>query len=603
MKHLSYLNKYFAKYKWHFISGIIFIAVSNVFGVLPPQVIRLAFDLVKENIGFYQLFEGFELQSRFYKVFSAGLLFFGIAVLVLALLKGWFMFLMRQTIIVMSRKIEFDLKNEMYDHYQKLSLAFYKRSNTGDLMSRITEDVSRVRMYLGPALMYSINLVVLFVMVIATMISVNPLLTLYVLTPLPILSLSIYYVNNIINKKSEVIQEQLSKLTTAAQEIYSGIRVIKAYVQESHVAKFFDNESEEYKNRSLGLARVEAFFFPLMMLLIGLSTILTIYVGGIEVMKGRITTGNIAEFVIYINMLTWPVTAIGWVASIVQRAAASQKRINQFLNTEPDIVSPSDVKIEIKGDVRFENVSFTYPDTGIQALKNVSFHLKPGEQMAIIGRTGSGKSTIADLLTRLYDVTEGRILIDGKDIRELSLPSLRQQIGYVPQDVFLFSDTISNNILFAHHPSEDEAVEVDINNVIQASRHASINTEIQELPAAYHTRVGERGVTLSGGQKQRVSIARAIIKNPKVLMLDDSLSAVDAKTEKVILGNLHDVLQEKTAIIITHRVFTLLEFDKIIFLEDGQIVEEGTHEELLKKKGHYYELYEKQQVEEQVDGP
>lgn len=601
MNHLSYLNKFFWKYKWRLLTGVLFVAIANTFRVLPPRVIRYSFDLVKENISYYRLFEGFALQDNFYFIFSQGLMFFGITVLALAALQGLFMFFMRQTLIVMSRMIEYDLKNEIYDKYQRLDLAFYKRNNTGDLMSRITEDVGRVRMYLGPALMYTIDLIVLSAIIVTTMLMVNVRLTLLILLPLPVLSVSIYYIRSLINKKSEAIQQQLSKLTTSAQEIYSGIRVIKTYVQESQVYRYFAEQSNRYRTLSLDLARVEAFFFPFMLLLIGFSTIFTIYFGGIEVIRGNITTGNIAEFVIYINMLTWPVTAIGVVVTMVQRAAASQKRINEFLNTKPSIFSHAEENgIKIKGDIEFRNVSFVYPDTGVEALKNVSFTLKAGQRLAIIGRTGSGKSTIAELLVRLYDPTEGQILMDGKDIRNLPLSTLRQQVGYVPQDVFLFSDSVSNNIAFGKQNQEDvdNASEEEVE---QAAQYASIDNEIRSLNGAFQAPVGERGVTLSGGQKQRISLARAFLQNPEVFILDDCLSAVDANTEERILNNLESMILNKTAIIITHRVFTMMHFDKIICLEEGRIQEEGTHHELYRKKGAYYNLIQMQKAEESSD--
>lgn len=593
MKHLKYLNRYFIKYKWHFLLGSLFVIISNVFGVLPPIVIRHAIDLVKENIGFYWMYEGFDLQNDFYRIFTVGLLVFGVTVLGLAILKGLFMFFMRQTIIVMSRLIEYDLRNTIYDHYQKLDLAFYKRNKTGDMMSRVAEDVSRVRMYLGPAIMYALNTIVLFVMVIGVMISVNAELTLYVLLPLPILSVSIYYVNNIINKRSEEIQQQLSFLTTIAQEVYSGIQVIKSYVQEKTYLGFFSRQSDDYKDRSLALARVEALFFPLMLLLIGLSTIITIYVGGIQVIQGKITAGNIAEFVIYVNMLTWPVTSIGWVASIVQRAAASQKRINEFLDTEPAIQSASHKpKLKVEGRIEFKDVEFIYPDTGVHALKGVNLTIEPGQKVAVVGRTGSGKSTLVDLLMRMYDVSEGSILVDGHDIREIDLGHYRREMGYVPQDVFLFSDTIRSNVAFG------VTGEVVHEEVEAATKAASIHAEIAELPKAYDTLVGERGVTLSGGQKQRISIARAFIKQPNLLILDDSLSAVDANTEQTILEHLQAILADKTALIITHRIFSLIEFDQIFVMEDGRIVEVGQHEELLERGGVYYQLFEQQKKEE-----
>ncbi|GIV33011.1 MAG: ABC transporter [Chitinophagales bacterium] len=596
MKHLRFLNKYFYRYRYRFILGILFVSISNYFGVLSPQIIRHCFDLVGSTISLYYLFEGFALQAQFYALFSSALFFFGLAVLLVAVLKGIFMFFMRQTIIVMSRLIEYDLKNDMYAHYQQLTLAFYRRNKTGDLMSRISEDVSRVRMYLGPAVMYSVNLVVLVIMVVSAMISVNARLTFFVLLPLPILAISIYYVNNLIEHLSEQIQKRLSKLTSHAQEVYSGIRVIKSYVQERQILKFFDHASEQYKKEALKLARVEAFFFPLMLLLIGLSTIITIWVGGIGVMRGDITPGNIAEFVIYVNMLTWPVTAIGWVASIVQRAAGAQKRINEFLHTRPELVSGTEKNIRLKGQIDLVNVSFTYPDTGIQALKHVSLSIRPGQKLAVIGRTGSGKTTLADLLVRMYDTSEGDILYDQLPIRQIDLHTLRSQIGYVPQDVFLFSDTVANNISFGCHSSDRQ-------RIIEAAQNAAIHNEILSLPNGYDTIVGERGVTLSGGQKQRISIARALIKDPTLLILDDCLSAVDAATEKNILSRMKTLLQDKTAIIITHRIFTLLDFDQIIVLQDGSIVEQGTHDELIALRGYYYELFEAQQKESTVPIP
>ena len=591
MKHLFFLNKYFKKYRLRLLAGVLFVALANIFGVLPPQVVRHAFDLVKENIVYYRLFSGFEMQSEFYGLFSSMLVLFGLAVLVLALIKGAFMFLMRQTIIVMSRLMEFDFRNDIYAHYQSLDIAFYKRHRTGDLMSRITEDVNRVRMYLGPAIMYSVNLVVLIVIVVATMFRVNAELTLYVLIPLPLLSFSIYYVNQIINKRSEIIQKRLSGLTSVAQEAFSGIRVLKAYVQEEANNAFFERESEDYKKQSLKLARVQAMFFPLMLSLIGVSTILTIYVGGLQVINGKLTPGNIAEFVLYVNMLTWPVTSIGWVASIIQRAAASQKRINEFLLTKPAIVSPKGEMREVIGNIRFDKVSFVYPDTGIRALSDVSFELKQGQKMAVIGRTGSGKTTIAELLTRKYDATEGAVLLDGHDLRSLPLAQVRKQIGYVPQDVFLFSDTVRNNITFG----KPDATKAEIQ---QAAVRASVWNDIKQLPDGLNTITGERGLTLSGGQKQRISLARALIKNPKIILLDDCLSAVDAATEHDIIEQLNSYLHQKTAIVITHRIFALMSFDHILVLEQGRLAEQGTHEQLLEMGGIYAELYEKQRLED-----
>ena len=591
MKELSVLNKYFVKYRWHFLLGIVFVSASNYFRVLQPQMIREALDLVVDNIALYRMLEGFELQRSLFKSIGGSLLLFGALVLLLALIMGVFMYFMRQTIIVMSRLIEYDMRKELFDHYERLDQSFYKRNNTGDLMARITEDVGKVRMYLGPATLYGINLVSLFILVITAMLSVSVELTLYSLAPLPLLSISIYYVSNLINKESERIQKQLSVLNSITQEIYSGIRVIKSYVQEKPTASYFDTESETYKEKALSLAKINAFFFPLMLLLIGASTIITVYVGGLQVASGKISPGNIAEFVIYVNMLTWPVTAMGWIASIIQQAAASQKRINEFLDTPPSIASPTVEERPLSGHISFNNVSFTYPDTGIEALKNIDFELKPGQKMAIIGRTGSGKTTIADLLTRMYDVSSGEITIDQTDLRELDLANLRKKIGYVPQDVFLFSDTIARNISFGKRNAPTEEIE-------QFAKYSAVYEDIDRLPSRFETMVGERGVTLSGGQKQRVSIARALIKQPDIIILDDCLSAVDTKTEKQILGYFDEALREKSTIIITHRIYSLLEFDLIIVLDEGRIVEKGTHQELLKLGKYYFELFERQKMEE-----
>ncbi len=591
MKHLRYLNQYFLRYRFRLLLGILFVFLSNIFAIIPPKIIRYAFDLVKDNIAYYHLYNGFDLQTHYYSSFSNAIILFGVSMLLLALLRGGFMYLMRQTIIVMSRLIEFDLRNDMYAHYQQLSASFYRRNSTGDLMSRITEDVNRVRMYLGPAIMYAVNLAVLIVIVVATMVRVNAMLTFYVLLPLPVLAISIYLVNSVIHKRSEHIQQQLSQLTAIAQESFSGIRVAKAYVQEATTSKYFERESENYKQKSLQLAKVQAFFSPLMMLLVGLSTIITIYIGGRGVISGTITSGNIAEFVLYVNMLIWPVTSVGWVAALVQRAAASQKRINEFMQTPSDIVNPPNaVSNTLQGDIKFEKVGFTYPDTGICALDNLSFHLQSGQKMAIVGRTGSGKTTIAELMLRKYDATDGNILIDGVNIRQLDLASLRNQIGYVPQDVFLFSDLVKNNIAFGKNAATIEQIK-------QASLQAAVLKDIEQLPHGFDTIVGERGVTLSGGQKQRISLARALIKNPQVVLFDDCLSAVDAETEETILQHLNSFLSDKTAIIITHRIFSLMSFDKILVLDNGRLAEQGTHDELLALQGIYHQLYQAQQLE------
>lgn len=592
MRSLAYLNKYFYKYRWHLIPGILFVVISNVFGVLPAQVIRVAFNLVSENIQIYHLYTGFERQKVIYQIFGSSLLLFGALVLVLAVIRGLFLFFMRQTIILMSRHIEYDLKNEIYAHYQKLSLAFYRRHNTGDLMNRVTEDVSRVRMYLGPGIMYAINTIVLFVLTVYAMLSVNGRLTFFSLLPMPVLVFSIYYVNNIIEHRSEKIQERLSALSSFVQENISGIRVIKSYVREGFVNERFTAESEQYKDHSMELTRVQALFFPMMLLLVGLSNVLIVYIGGVEVMKGNITSGNIAEFVVYLGQLTFPVMSLGWVSSLIQRAAASQKRINEFLHQEPEIISPAAPSKKVDGQIVFDNVNFTYPDTGIEALKNISFTVNPGELVAVIGRTGSGKSTLANLLMRMYDVTGGEIRIDNTPLKQLNLDGYRAQIGFVPQEVFLFSDTIANNIAFSADTLDMPAVE-------QAAKDAAVYHNIIELDQQFNTLIGERGITLSGGQKQRVSIARAIIKQPQILVFDDCLSAVDTRTEEQILGNLGRIMKGKTSIIIAHRISTIRSADKILVMDEGRIAEQGNHQQLMQQKGIYFDLYEKQLLEEE----
>lgn len=616
LKHLKALNKYFKKYRWRFLLGILFVIVSNYFGILAPQVTGYVMDKVQIRLsqGDGQQPEYDKLLSKEYdplvKIFIHEIeqkirthdlawlvMICGVTLLVLALLRGIFMFFMRQTLIVMSRFIEYDQKNEVYRHYQELDTAFYKTHSTGDLMSRMAEDVSRVRMYTGPAMMYFINLVALIGLSLFYMFQKNWELTIYVLAPLPVLAITIYMVNTIIHKRSEHIQAQLSTLTTNAQESYSGIRVIKSFVQESNMEHFFERNSEAYKKSAVNLAKIEAIYFPSISLLIGLSTLLTIMIGGLYHISNPndITIGTIAEFVVYINMLTFPVSSIGWVASMVQRASASQKRLNEFLDTVPDVKNEEHAAaVQLQGHIRFEKVDFTYSHTGIRALKDFSLVIRRGTKVAIIGKTGSGKSTIAQLMLRMYDPTQGKILIDGTDIRQIQLRNLRQQISYVPQDVFLFSDSISGNIQFGLDEASEEMVR-------KAARQASIDREINRFPQGFQTAVGERGVTLSGGQKQRISIARALIKDPEIVVFDDCLSAVDARTEKEIIGNLYDFLQQKTAIIITHRIFSLFTFDRIIVMDNGSIQEEGTHDELLTLNGHYAEMYRQQQEQEQKE--
>lgn len=604
MKHLKALNKYFWKYRLRLGMGLLFIFFSNYFNVLAPQVTGFVVDFVQQKLPGYKA----PAQPPRYDILVTKIsrwisnpeygwikvvALCGIVILILALLRGFFLFLMRQTIIVMSRHIEYDQKNEIYSHYQQLDTAFYKIQSTGDMMNRIAEDVSRVRMFTGPSIMYLANLIAVISLSVFFMLKRDAELTMYVLAPLPILAIAIYIVNNTINKKSEKIQSALSDLTTNAQESYSGIRVIKSFVQEKAMLGFFNKNSEEYKKNAVGLAKVEAIYFPSITLLIGLSTLLTIMIGGLYYIKGAHNIGlnTIVEFVIYINMLTFPVSAIGLTASMIQRAAASQKRINEFLETKPNIQNHEHVISPVlQGNIRFRDVNFIYPHTGILALKNFNLEIKKGEKVAIVGRTGSGKSTIAQLLLHMYNPSEGNIFFDDNEISKIDLKTLREQISYVPQDVFLFSDTVKNNIGFG-------VKEPAITDIKKAAEKASVDKEIASFPEQYDTLIGERGVTLSGGQKQRISIARALIKNPAIVIFDDCLSAVDARTEKEIIGNLNEFLKDKTAIIITHRIFSLFSFDKIVVLEDGEMVEQGTHSSLLALNGYYAGLYAKQQQE------
>jgi ATP-binding cassette subfamily B multidrug efflux pump len=592
MKELRYLNKYLLNYKWHIILGTVFVVVSNIFQIVPAQLVRHSIDLVIDNILIHQALKGLNTQYNFFKVFAFGILIYAGLIVVMALLRGLFLYFVRQTIIVMSRHIEYDLKNEIFEHYQTLPLSFYRRNNTGDLMNRISEDVSRVRLYLGPAIMYGLQLFTLFIMLIPIMFAISTELTWYALSPLPLLSLSIFLVNNKIERRSEQIQKSQSRLSTFVQEAFSGIRVLKSFNRENESIASFAKESDQYKRQSMKLTKVQSLFHPLIMGLIGLSTILTVYAGSTQVINGNLSFGNIAEFIIYVNLLTWPVTSLGYTTSLVQRAVASQKRINEFLKTGSNITSEKNLATELNGKIEFKNVSFTYPDTGIKALKNISFKVNPGESLAIIGTTGSGKSTISNLISRLYDAREGEILIDDLPISHYHINSLRSQIGYVPQDVFLFSDTIFNNISFG-------IKDPDPDKVFQAAKDADVYENIMSFPLGFETRVGERGITLSGGQKQRVSIARAVVREPKILMLDDALSAVDTKTENNILNSMRRIMQGRTTIIISHRVSSAKLANKIVVLSDGVMVEEGTHEELLSKEGIYHDLFEKQgQVDE-----
>lgn len=600
MKELAALNPFFWKYRFRFFAGIILVIATNYLAVLAPQITGYVVGLVQEKLPGGKsttpiqpdlIISGIMGLSDYFK-FSFGWLitFCSVTILILAIIRGVFMFFMRQTIIVMSRHIEYDQKNQVYEHYQKLDTEFYKTHSTGDLMSRITEDVSRVRMYTGPSLMYLINLVSLIGFCLYNMFTKDVRLSLYVLAPLPILAVTIYIVNSIINKKSEEIQGELSDLTTNAQESYSGIRVIKSFVQEKAMLGFFKTNSELYRKNATSLAMVEAFYTPTMSLMIGISTLLTIYLGGLQAIEDPSKVGTVIEFVIYINMLTFPVSAIGWTASMIQRAAASQKRLNEFLSIQPIITQNKQSHLQpTNGDIQFKDVSFTYPHSGVNAISDFNLHIPAGTKLLVLGKTGSGKSTIAQLLTRMYQVDKGQITIDGNLINEMNIQSLRSAIGYVQQDVFLFSDSIENNI---HFGLKDILQETDL---IDAAHTAHVKHEIENLPQAFKTLVGERGTTLSGGQKQRVAIARALIKRPSIFIFDDCLSAVDAQTEQTILQNFKNYIEHKTTIMITHRIFFGFNFDLIIYLEDGKIAEMGTHELLLAKNGLYAELYHSQQ--------
>ena len=584
LKALQHLNKYLAKYKWRILIGLLITVLSKILALKIPQIIRQSLNVVEE----YQqgiLNDVAEVKKT--------LLINVLIIIGVALLSGFFTYLMRQTIIVTSRLIEFDLKNEIYQQYQRLSLNFYKKNRTGDLMNRISEDVSKVRMYVGPAIMYTMNMLVLFIVGFAQMLKVDVTLTLYTLIPFPLLSISIFVLSRIINQRSTIVQQYLSKLTTFNQEFFSGINVVKSYGIERSIIKEFDIIANESKEKNIRLQHVNALFFPLMVLLIGISNLLVIYVGGNLYIEGKIQIGVVVEFLLYVNILTWPVAVVGWVTSMVQEAEASQERINEFLNEVPEIENNNAAHIEIQGKVSFKDVTFTYEDTNITALKNINFTVNSGETLAILGNTGSGKSTIIELISRLYDVSEGEVLLDDKPIKEINLNDVRSQIGFVPQDPFLFSDTIENNIKFGKNDAtEDE--------IINAAKNAVVHDNIIDFTNGYKTILGERGVTLSGGQKQRVSIARAIIKNPKILIFDDCLSAVDTETEEKILANLEKVSKSKTTFIISHRVSSAKNADKIIVLEHCKIIQQGTHNQLIKVNGYYKNLYEQQLLEKEI---
>ena len=614
MKELKYLNKYFFKYKWHLIIGLLFIVLTTYFKVYAPTLfnegvdyIENSLDAVKNDtaspplpesirwlndIGLTSVEQTSANKEEQAKTTRYVILLLAVLFAVIFIIQGIFLFFTRVTLIIMSRRIEYDLKNQIYQQYQELSLSFFKRNNTGDLMNRISEDVSKVRMYLGPAVMYTLSLAFLIGFVLYAMCSISVKLTLYTLLPLPILSISIYYVSTLINKKSERVQSKQSELSSFVQETTSGIRVLKAYNRENAYMNFFRNESDSYKTLILSLIKIEALFMPLIIMLVGLSTVLAIYLGSVEAIVGNgFDKGDIIQFIIYVNMLTWPFASVGWVTSLVNKAEASQKRINEFLKEEPEIKSTVSGDEKITGNISFEEVSFTYPDTGIEALQGINFNLKTGQTLGITGRTGSGKSTIANLISRQYDVTSGSIKIDDRTIQNVDLESLRNSIGTVPQDVFLFSDSIRNNISFSDERLTEE-------EIVEAAKKAAIYDNIMEFPEKFDTVLGERGINLSGGQKQRISIARAIIKSPEILIFDDCLSAVDTETEDKILRSLSQIMEGKTSVIISHRISSILGADHILVLDKGQIIEQGSHQDLIDKKGYYHELYQKQLVEE-----
>lgn len=583
MKALQYLNKYFLKYKYRLLLGIIITILSKILSLKIPRIIGQSFNIVDEYKNGLISDTG-EVKHQ--------LLINILMIVGVTLVAGFLTFLMRQTIIVTSRLIEFDLKNEIYQQYQRLSLNFYKKNRTGDLMNRISEDVSKVRMYFGPAIMYSMNMIVLFAVGFYQMFSIDAKLTAYTLIPFPVLSISIFILSKVINEKSTIVQQYLSKLTTFNQEFFSGINVVKTYGIEKSIIDNFDELANDSKNKNIDLYKVQAIFFPLMILLIGVSNLLVIYIGGKQYIAGEIPIGVIAEFILYVNILTWPVAIVGWVTSMVQQAEASQQRINEFLKQVPEIKNIENAPSNVTGAIEFKEVSLTYDDTNITALNNISFKVKAGETIAILGKTGSGKSSIINLVARLYDTSKGTVLVDNQKIDELNLNDLRNQIGFVPQDPFLFSDTIENNIKFGKEDANKE-------EIVDAAKNAVIHDNIIGFKDQYDTILGERGVTLSGGQKQRVSIARAIIKKPKILIFDDCLSAVDTETEERILSNLEKISKDKTTFIISHRVSSAKNADKIIVLDQGKITQQGTHNQLITEKGYYKELYEQQLLEKE----
>lgn len=593
MKSLLALNGYIWRYRTLVLLGILVVTVSNFFAVYPAQIVRIAINMVSEVLGLFSLFRGFEAAKSLESLLAGNLILFGILVLLMAALRGVFLFFTRQTLIVMSRKVEFDLRSDLYHKFQELTLSFYRRNRTGDLMARLTEDVSRVRMYLGPGIMYSLSTLTLFIVTVSTMLVVNWELTLYSLIPLPILSYLVYFVESRILKRSEEVQEQLSRLTTYTQEMFSGIRVVKAYVKEADAESRFDAETETYKRKSMLLAAIDAFFFPVVVMLVGLSVLITVWIGGERVIAGRLTMGNIAEFIMYINLLTWPIISVGWVSTMIQRAAASQQRLNVLLAERPEIRFPETGPQPQTAALAFDDVSYTYPDTGIEAIRNVTFRLSPGQKLGIVGPTGSGKSTLCALIPRLLEAEDGTIALDGRDIKVYTKEDLRQNLGYAPQDVFLFSDTVKGNIAFGHMAATDD-------EVVRAATRAAVHDNIVDFQQGYDTVVGERGVTLSGGQKQRISLARAWVREPKLLILDDILSAVDTHTEETVLQHLREFRQlhpESAVVQVAHRISCIQDSDLILVLENGRITQAGTHEDLIQQEGFYGRIHRKQLME------
>lgn len=581
MNALKYLNKYFYKYRTKLFLGFLITIIARIFSLFAPRLIGNSLTAVEKYL---------QSENNDFEKIQHILMVNILIIIGATLISGFFTFLMRQTIINVSRFIEFDLKNEIFWHYQKLTQRFYKNNRTGDLMSRISEDVSKVRMYVGPAFMYSINTISLFIIVISYMISIAPILTLYTILPLPILSFTIYKLSRIINEKSTLVQEVLSKMSSSAQESFSGIAVIKSYNLQSKIYNKFNDLAIESYQKNMSLVKVQAWFFPLMILLIGCSNLIVIYIGGNQYINNEIEIGVLAEFIIYVNMLTWPVAVVGWITSIVQQAEASQKRINSFLKEQPEIIDGKGVDKFIKGEIELNNVSLLYPETQIEALKGVSLKISEGSTVGIIGNIGSGKSSILDIISRLYDPSKGSIKLDGVDMKEYTLDQIRENIGYIPQNAFLFSESIEDNIRFG-------AQKIELKDIKEASKKAAVHQNIISFKDSYDTLLGERGVTLSGGQIQRISIARALIKNSKILLLDDCLSAVDTDTEEEILKNLKNVSTKKTTVIVSHRISSLKHADKIIVLENGEIIQQGKHSDLIESKGYYKELFEKQQTE------